>query len=269
MQADAPAGPVLSPLDAVPGHWRVIALKQLCTKIGSGATARAIFTSWFVDFESVRSGSCDWKPYGEVPDGWEVVRLGQIVGINERSMGRDYGYETIEYMDISSVSTGHRNGITTYRRERAPSRAKRLVADGDVIWSTVRPNRKSYLYVDCPPPNLVVSTGFAVLSPRTVSSSYLYLWVTTDEFTDYLSNNADGSAYPAVRADRFEDAPILLPPSDVLDAFEDATRPMLRKIVQNERESGGLATARDTLLPKLLSGEIRVREAETLVEAAV
>jgi type I restriction enzyme, S subunit len=126
--------------------------------------------------------------------------------------------------------------------------------------------RKSYLFIHTPLENLVVSTGFIVLSPKAIPPSYLYAWVTTDEFVDYLVLNADGSAYPAVRPDRFSDAQILLPVKAILDKFDQQVSSMRDKIIQNERESTVLKSIRDALLPKLLSGEIRVKDAEKVVE---
>jgi type I restriction enzyme S subunit len=82
--------------------------------------------------------------------------------------------------------------------------------------------------------------------------------VTTDEFVDYLTANADGSAYPAVRPEHFDRAPIVIPDGGVLRSFNLVVEPLLRRIAANERESRTLAGTRDALLPKLVSGEIRI-----------
>lgn len=126
---------------------------------------------------------------------------------------------------------------------------------GDTIWACVRPNRKSYLYIDRPEPQLVVSTGFAVLTPREVPASYLYSWVTTDEFVDYLTANATGSAYPAVRGEDFTAADVLLPPPRVLERFDVLAAVVRGRIAQDERESRVLGELRDVLLPGLISGK--------------
>ncbi len=122
----------------------------------------------------------------------------------------------------------------------------------------VRPNRRSYLLILDPQENLIVSTGFAVISPKFVPYSYLYFWVTTDSFVDYLSLSADGSAYPAVTAERFKEAKVLVPEQGILTEFEKSTTPLLIKINCNSIESLKLAKIRDSLLPKLMSGKIRV-----------
>ncbi|QIZ71237.1 restriction endonuclease subunit S [Oxynema aestuarii] len=247
--------------------------------------ARAIFKSWFIDFDPVRAkmdgrqpagmdaetaalfpDDFEDSPLGKIPKGWKVETLKQVVKVNPRSVTKNYSHQVIQYVDISSVTTGRLEKTTAYQLSDAPSRAKRLVRHGDTIWSGVRPNRRSYLFIHTPPENLVVSTGFVVLSPKAIPPSYLYAWVTTDEFVDYLTFNADGSAYPAVRPDRFSDAQILIPLPAILDKFELQVGSIRNKIFQSNYESRIMALTRDTLLPKLLSGEIRIKDAEKVLE---
>ena len=189
-------------------------------------------------------------------------KLGDVIAINERSITKKYQHETIEYIDISSVNNGHLESTTAISLKDSPSRAKRLVKNGDTIWSTVRPNRRSYLFISNPKDNLVVSTGFAVLTPKRVPPSFLYTWVTSDQFIDYLVSNSDGSAYPAVLPERFAEAEILIPPSHILGEFEAIVGLLLARVNHNEEESRTLASLRDTLLPKLMRGEVRVRTAD-------
>jgi type I restriction enzyme S subunit len=107
------------------------------------------------------------------------------------------------------------------------------------------------------------------LSPRRATPSFLYAWVTTDQFVEYLTNHADGSAYPAVRPDDFARAEMLLPDSETLQRFEQIVGPMRSLIAHNERESRTLVDQRDSLLPKLMSGEVRVRAMERIVGRAM
>ena len=206
--------------------------------------ARAVFRQWFVEGEDVGN--------------YKIGRLADVAKVNERSITKEYPNSEIEYIDISSVATGHLDGTTRYSLADAPSRARRLVKHGDTIWSTVRPNRKSFLFISKPKENLVVSTGFAVLTPTKIPPSFLYFWVTTDEFVDYLVSNADGSAYPAVLSERFAEAEMIMPPKEILDRFENVAGSMLAHIAHNENESRTLASLRDSLLPKLMRGEVRV-----------
>jgi type I restriction enzyme S subunit len=118
------------------------------------------------------------------------------------------------------------------------------------------------LFINNPKENLVVSTGFAVLTPVNIPPSFLYLYTTTELFVDYLVSNADGSAYPAVLPERFAEAEFLIPPEDKLGQFESIVSPMLAQIAHNEEESRTLANLRDSLLPKLMSGELSLADVD-------
>ena len=195
------------------------------------------------------------------------VRLSEIAVINQRkAVPAPNGY--LRYVDISSVSRG---SIAWPRRTpwgEAPSRARRGVSPGDTIWSTVRPGRRSYALILADDPELVASTGFAVLTPVKVGPAFLYEVTKRDEFVQYLESVAEGSAYPAVRADRFEQATVPLLSPRRLREFEECVMPIRRRANAAQAESRLLADVRDMLLPKLMSGEIRVRDAERVVEDA-
>lgn len=157
------------------------------------------------------------------------IRLGEVVSINPDSITRNYAFQIIEYIDISSVGSGTLKETKSIPIEKAPSRAKRLIKEGDTIISTVRPNRRSFLFIKNPLPNTVVSTGFAVLrATEAINERYLYCSVSNQAFTDYLTSRAKGAAYPAVDTDIIADAKILLPPlltqrkiASILSAYDD------------------------------------------------
>jgi len=159
---------------------------------------------------------------------WISQKLGEVIDINKSSVKKNFPFQEIEYVDISSVGTGILESSLRIEMSKAPSRAKRLVNDGDTILATVRPNRRSFLYIKNPPQNRVVSTGFAVLSPRTIDSRFLYYIISQQEFTDYLSKNAKGAAYPAVDEEIISRADILVPDlptqnyiASILSAYDD------------------------------------------------
>lgn len=191
--------------------------------------------------------------------------LGDVVDVNRRKVTPVVG-GTLRYIDISSVSVGRVEwpGLTSW--DDAPGRARRGVSSGDTIWSTVRPNRKSFGLILDDDSALVVSTGFAVLTPIKVGPAFLYEVTKRDAFVQYLESVAEGSAYPAVRAERFEQAVIPLPSPERLAEFEAIAMPLRQRAHSAEVESRTLAALRDELLPKLLSGEIRARDAEKVVE---
>jgi len=197
--------------------------------------------------------------------GWRLVRLEDIASINELTV-RPKSSGHLRYVDISSVSRGRIAWPYLIAWDEAPNRARRGVSFGDTIWSTVRPGRRSYALVLEQDPELVASTGFAVITPTRIGPAYLYSVVTRDEFVNYLESVAEGSAYPAVRAERFAAALVSLPPKSLLTDFEAEVMPLRSRAHAAERETLVLAKLRDTLLPKLISGELRIRDAERAVE---
>ena len=217
--------------------------------------AQQLYKEWFVRLHF--PGHENTIIIDGVPEGWTIQTLSYVASVNGNNLPSSFDGE-IEYVDISAVSKGRIGKPTTYNYRDAPGRAKRIVRHGDIIWSCVRPNRRSHAIIWHPRPNLIVSTGFAVISSQSVSTSYLYQTVTSDAFVGYLENHAKGAAYPAVVAKDFEQAAILIPTTPVIASFNNAVEPMIELIhnltTQNER----LTEARDLLLPRLMSGEIEV-----------
>ena len=195
---------------------------------------------------------------GPIPEGWEVTSVGAVADINHAVIRSGKIPEFIDYVDISSVTTGRIEKIERLRFRDAPNRARRIVSHGDVIWSTVRPNRRSYCLILNPGPDLIVSTGFAVLSARRVPFTYLFQATTTDEFAEYLTNRATGSAYPAVTGADFAAATLLLPPAELLNAYHEVALDNLELKDALIAKNRVLSQTRDLLLPKLVTGEIAV-----------
>jgi type I restriction enzyme S subunit len=159
--------------------------------------------------------------------------------INAHTIKTGIAPAQIEYIDISSVGTGEFTEIPRLIPfVDAPSRARRIVKPGDTILSTVRPNRRSFLFLASPKSNTVASTGFAVLTPTVdVDARYLYYWVTRQEFTDYLSLHAKGAAYPAVSPEDIGGGEIMLPSlpmqcyiAGILSAYDELIENNQRRI---------------------------------------
>lgn len=219
-------------------------------------SAQLLYRQWFVDFKFPSYENT--KFIKGIPEGWEKKSLCDIAEINARNIKDKKAYSTINYIDISSVTTGIIHNKTVYDILEAPGRAKRIVKDGDIIWSNVRPNRKSYSLILDPLENDIASTGFSVLSATEVPFTFLYQAVTTDEFVGYLVNNATGSAYPAVKASDFEKAELLTPSKDILEEFHIITESVHRNIHSLLKLNQKLKEARDILLPRLMDGSIEV-----------
>ena len=216
---------------------------------------RQLYREWFVRLRF--PGHEHTRISNGVPEGWEKKRLSDVADVNKESLRGSYDGE-IDYIDISSVTPGSINMTAHYDFRDAPSRARRIVKHGDIIWSCVRPNRRSYAVIWQLSRNLIASTGFAVITPNAVPTSFLIQATTTDGFVGYLENHARGVAYPAVVASDFERAEILVPRGPLLSAFNDVAEPILAQTHTLRLQNEKLRAARDLLLPRLMSGEIAV-----------
>lgn len=219
---------------------------------------RSLYREWFVHFHFPGHDKVKMvpSPLGPIPQGWEVKRLGEVADVNRAQINPRTAPLEVHYIDISSVSPGQIDAIITYPFDDAPGRARRIVQHGDILWSCVRPNRRSHALVMQPVLNTIASTGFAVLTATKVPFSFLYLATTTDDFVTFLTNSATGSAYPAVSAKTFEDAVLLIPPSPLLKKFGETTIPMAEQTHILQRQAQNLRRTRGLLLPRLLSGEM-------------
>jgi type I restriction enzyme S subunit len=175
----------------------------------------------------------------------------------------------LRYLDISAVSVGRYDFPPLTNWSDAPGRARRAVKTGDTVWSTVRPNRRSHALILDDEPDLVASTGLTVISPHKGRVACVYESTRTKRFTKYLESAAEGSAYPAIRADRFNDAPIPDLSTTNWDNFERFVLPLRKRVQTAIHENRELAKTRDELLPLLMSGKIRVKDAEKTVEEVV
>jgi len=226
--------------------------------------AQALFKSWFVDFEPFKDGEFVESELGMIPKGWRVGALGDICVTNKRSYKGDFAHE-IEYIDTGSVtnnvieSTQFLNPAT----DKIPSRARRVVTEGDIIYSSVRPNQRHFALLFNPASNTVVSTGFVVITANWSGYRYyIYQYLIQDEIVDKLQAIAEQSVstFPSLNAADITNLKIVIPPNDIVGDFAAICCSFIQQIEKNQQESRRLATLRDTLLPKLLSGELKVGE---------
>lgn len=216
--------------------------------------AETLFRQWFIE---------------EVQDDWHEVKLGKYVELNKSSINKSYLFKEIQYLDTSSLTKGIISDLQTMLLSEAPSRAKRLVQDFDILISTVRPNQCHYGIIIEPPKNLVLSTGFCVISSKTISSFFIYYLLTSEDMTEYLHSITEGSTstYPSLRPEDIGNVSFLYPGEEKLNHFHDFVNSYWKKIHNNHKKIQILQNLRDTLLPKLMSGEVRVQYAEEAIES--
>lgn len=223
------------------------------------AIAQAVFREWFVNFNFPgATGEMQASELGPIPVGWRIGKVGELCEVNNNSILKNDQFEWIDYIEISQVSKGKIANVTRYLFGEEPSRARRKLKHGDTVLSTVRPNRGSYFLALNPAETSIASTGFAVFSPTKVPFGFLYLLLTDSEKLEYYGHVADGAAYPAINPKLIMEMEIVIPEDCVLNDFHSITEPIFYKMFFADQETETLAQMRDTLLPKLMRGEIEV-----------
>ena len=248
--------------------------------------AQAIFRDWFVDFGPVRrvqAGEADPVAImgGLTPDparaadlaalfpasigndglpvGWSDGTLARLALVNSESWKASNHPAEVEYVDLSNTKLGTIEATTRLEWGLAPIRARRIARIGDSIIGTVRPGNGSYAYIG--QDGFTVSTGFAVLRPKqAIYTDAIYVAATAADNITRLANLADGhgGAYPAVNPDVVAATPFPVVPDALLTAFSTFASPLREKNEQAKLENATLAETRDYLLPRLMSGAVRV-----------
>ena len=160
-----------------------------------------------------RDSGVEWL--GEVPEHWIAKRLKYITTVNDETLSEttDPDFELV-YVDIGSIDSisGIRNK-ETMTFENTPSRARRKVRNGDVIISTVRTYLRAISPVNDAEPNMVVSTGFAVIRPKeNIESQFAAYTLRAPYFVDEVVANSVGVSYPAINASELITFNVALPP---------------------------------------------------------
>jgi type I restriction enzyme S subunit len=196
----------------------------------------------------------------------ELRRLKYAATINDEALSEetDPDFE-LQYVDISNVDSSGRIGqIATYSFDAAPSRARRIVRHGDVIISTVRTYLQAIAAIENPPSNLIVSTGFAVVRPRSgkLDANFCKYAVRESGFLHEVSAQSVGVSYPAINASDLGDIRIPLPQIDeqrIIAAYlnrETAKLDALR--AATERTIGLLRERRAALIAAAVTGTLLI-----------
>jgi len=242
--------------------------------------ARTLFRSWFVDFDIVRTkaqqrdvslpreltelfpDSFEDSELGEIPKGWQVRSiddLAEIVGGSTPSTSEPIYWNGGEHCWATPKDLSALSAPVLLRTERCVTDtglaqiSSGLLPKGTVLLSSRAPI--GYLAIAEVP--VSVNQGFIAMKPKRGSSNlFLLLWASFAH--QEILSRANGSTFLEVSKANFRPIPIVAPPAMVMEAFDLYARPFYRRIVENERESFGLAALRNDLLPRLLSGEVTV-----------
>lgn len=182
---------------------------------------------------------------------WKECKLGEVIYSNGSSITASYSHKTIKYLDTGSITCGKIDSFQEILLSEAPSRAKRLVKDGSIVYSTVRPIQRHYGYIKNPPENLVVSTGFSVIEtqPDLADSLFIYHLLASKDVVELLDTIAEGStsAYPSLKPTDIENLDILLPPLPEQRAIASVLSSLDDKIDLLHRQNKTLEAMAETL----------------------
>lgn len=169
-----------------------------------------------------------------IPKDWKEMTLEEVADVNSLTINRNYSFNEIEYVDVASVEERRLVETQKLKLENAPSRAKRIVIDNSILISTVRPNLKHYCFIKKAKPNLIASTGFAVVNSKEGKSDpyFLYNLLTTSDYTNFLVKVADSqtSTYPAFNPSIIQHSKFVLPPYLEQRAIASVLLPLDEKI---------------------------------------
>ena len=198
--------------------------------------AQAIFKSWFVDFEPFRDGEFVDSIIGSIPKGWKVEKLEDLVNIK---YGKDH--RSLSDGDIPVYGSG---GLIRYISEAIYTSESVLIPRKGTLNNVMLVNH----------PFWSVDTMFYTEINKPNFAKFLFQLL---KRKDLASMNV-GSAVPSMTVALLNQIRFVLPPDEILEQFERVTNPFYLKIENNRRQNQILAALRDTLLPKLMSGEIEV-----------
>jgi type I restriction enzyme, S subunit len=250
------------------------------------AMARALFKSWFVDFDPVRAkaegrdlglpphladlfpDSFEDSELGEIPKGWEV---GLFADVAEQLRDQDNPLSSPEtlyhHFSLPAFDDGQNPKI---EHGQSIKSLKWRVPTGAVLLSKLNPEIDRVWLVDVhSSERAVCSTEFLVLKPRPpYSRSFVYCLARSQLFRQQIEGLVTGTSKSHQRAqvNSIFNLASVIPPSLIVAVFERATDHILTRNLHCRRESRNLAALRDTLLPKLISGELRIKDAEHFLE---
>lgn len=252
--------------------------------------ARAIFKSWFVDFDPVRAKMKGRQPFGmdaesaalfsdslvdseigPVPRDWKMGKVGDLVSLSRAALNPLSAPDQV-FNHYSLPAFDESRRPIRQRGEEIRSN-KFVVPERCILLSRLNPRiPRVWLPSETEAIPSICSTEFAVAVPNLpFTVEFIYGLFCSQDFQDSLAMLVTGTSgsHQRVKPGDLLNMSVLIPEHSVVHAFTQLARPLLAKARLNIAESRTLAVLRDTLLPKLLSGEVRIRDAEQIAEAAL
>ncbi|HKZ37714.1 MAG TPA: restriction endonuclease subunit S [Chryseolinea sp.] len=244
------------------------------------AMAQAIFNSWFVDFDPVTAKADGRKPYGmndevaalfpahfvgsrlgPIPESWNIKSLDEIADFLNGLALQNYPAENDEYLPVIKI-TELKSGVTEKSDKASTDIPPEYIIDnGDVIFSW---SGSLEVVIWCDGQGALNQHLFKVTS-KNYPKWFYYFWLLyhLPDFREIASGKATTMGH--IRRHDLTDAKVICVDDKIIKVADGIISPLIQKVIENKIQNHTLASIRDTLLPKLLSGEIRIRQAEKLV----
>lgn len=243
--------------------------------------AQAIFKSWFMDFDPVYAKAegrytgipdkiCDLFPdsfedseFGDIPKGWEFGTLGEIAEHPRRSIHPNQIMPVTPYIALEHMPR-HSFALSDWSNAEGLESNKYTFKTGEILFGKLRP----YFHkVGIAPVDGVCSTDIVVVAPKLPYwFGFVLGHVSSDLFVEYTNASSTGTKMPRTNWHDMARYKIVLPPKPLAEAFTECINTIVNRIISSIHQFHVLADLRETILPKLLSGEIRIRDAEKYLE---
>jgi type I restriction enzyme S subunit len=224
------------------------------------AIAQAIFKEWFVDFNFPdATGEMQNSELGKIPKGWKVYKIGELV--NTVSITHKFPKGKAIFLNTSDIAEGKILHHNYSNKEGLPGQAKKSIKKLDILFTEIRPANKRYALIDFDADDFVVSTKLMVL--RTMANIHpivIYNFLTNGDTLKELQHLAESRSgtFPQITFDQVKELKLVLPANDLLKTYEKSAWSIFNKIKSNEEQTKTLTQLRDSLLPKLMTGEIKI-----------
>ena len=212
----------------------------------------------------MKDSGIEW--IGEIPEHWKIERVKFHTKINHKTLDENTEPESmIHYIDISSVnSNGNISSPEQMNFNDAPSRARRILTEGDCIVSTVRTYLRAIAYISSVTNKLICSTGFAVLSPNSnLDSKFLFYQIRNEGFIENIMANSVGVTYPAINSSLLGTFPVIIVPKieqkQIAEFLDKETTKIDSLITKTESQIEKLEEFRQSLITSAVTGKIDVR----------
>lgn len=195
----------------------------------------------------------------ELPEGWRIGKLGDFMETVSKT--HKMKQEKIIFLNTSDILEGNILHNNYSDVSSLPGQAKKSIQQNDILLSEIRPANKRFAFVDFDGKDFVVSTKLMVLRSTGELSPYLfYCYLTSNETLNYLQHLAEtrSGTFPQITFTQLEDLEITVPPQQILENLTHSVESIYKQILQNNKQTQTLISIRDSLLPKLMKGEIEV-----------